>query len=84
MVDSVLDFAFVRIGGSTDSWIRDADAPEAEDTMQDVLFRSLLHLGRFPDPNALAAWLYTVTRNRWRRVRRTHSRFRVTAISLEE
>lgn len=57
---------------------------DAEDTMQDVLFRSLPHLGRFPDPNALAAWLYTVTRNRCRRMRRTHVQPIANALSLEE
>ena len=57
---------------------------DAEDTMQDVLFRSLRHLDRLPDPNALAAWLYTVTRNRCRRMRRTHSEPTLKAISLDE
>ena len=45
---------------------------DAEDTMQDVLFRSLKHLSKVQEPNALAAWLYTVTRNRCRRIRRGH------------
>lgn len=40
---------------------------DAEDTMQEVLFRSIPHLARIQDPRALAVWLYTVTRNRcWR------------------
>jgi RNA polymerase sigma-70 factor (ECF subfamily) len=43
---------------------------DAEDTMQEVLFRSLKHLGKLDDPDALAAWLYTVTRNRCHRMRR--------------
>jgi RNA polymerase sigma-70 factor (ECF subfamily) len=43
---------------------------DAEDTMQEVLFRSLKHLSKLEDPNALAAWLYTVTRNRCHRMRR--------------
>lgn len=43
---------------------------DAEDTMQEVLFRSLKHLGKLESPNALAAWLYTVTRNRCHRMRR--------------
>ncbi len=45
---------------------------DAEDTMQDVLFRSLKHLSKVQEPNALAAWLYTVTRNRCHRIRRGH------------
>lgn len=43
---------------------------DAEDTTQEVLFRSLKHLGKLEGPNALAAWLYTVTRNRCHRMRR--------------
>ena len=43
---------------------------DAEDTAQEVLFRSLKHLSKLEDPNALAAWLYTVTRNRCHRMRR--------------
>ncbi|MFP5237388.1 MAG: sigma-70 family RNA polymerase sigma factor [Acidobacteriota bacterium] len=57
---------------------------DAEDTTQDVLFKSLRHLSRFPDPNALAAWLYTVTRNRCRRIRRTHSSAPARELSLDE
>ena len=43
---------------------------DAEDTAQEVLFRSLKHLGKLEGPNALAAWLYTVARNRCHRMRR--------------
>jgi len=43
---------------------------DAEDTAQDVLFRSLKHLSKLEDSNALAAWLYTVARNRCHRMRR--------------
>jgi RNA polymerase sigma-70 factor (ECF subfamily) len=43
---------------------------DAEDTMQDVLFSSLNHLAKLKEPEELAAWLYTVTRNRCRRMRR--------------
>src|SRR5579864_908484 len=57
---------------------------DAEDTMQDVLLQSLRHLSRFPDPEALAAWLYTVTRNRCRRVRRSPSGAPPKTLSLEE
>lgn len=40
---------------------------DAEDTTQEVLFRSLRHLTKIEEPQALAVWLYTVTRNRcWR------------------
>ena len=43
---------------------------DAEDTMQEVLYRSLGHLAKIHDPQALAVWLYTVTRNRCWRMRR--------------
>ena len=43
---------------------------DAEDTMQEVLSRSLGHLAKIQDPQALAVWLYTVTRNRCWRMRR--------------
>lgn len=43
---------------------------DAEDTMQEVLMRSAPHLARLQDANALAVWLYTVTRNRCWRMRR--------------
>jgi RNA polymerase sigma-70 factor, ECF subfamily len=45
---------------------------DAEDATQEVLFRSLKHLGKLEGPDALAAWLYAVTRNRCRRMRRGH------------
>ena len=56
---------------------------DAEDTMQEVLSRSLQHLVRIEDPSALAVWLYTVTRNRCWRMRRkgTH---RARVVSLDE
>lgn len=57
---------------------------DAEDTMQDVLFRSLEHLARFPDPEALAAWLYTVTKNRCKRIRRPRAQAPAKMMSLEE
>jgi RNA polymerase sigma-70 factor (ECF subfamily) len=44
---------------------------DAEDTMQEVLYRSLRHLARIEEPRALAVWLYTVTRNRCWRMRRS-------------
>jgi RNA polymerase sigma-70 factor, ECF subfamily len=43
---------------------------DAEDTMQEVLYRSLRHLAQIEEPRALAVWLYTVTRNRCWRMRR--------------
>lgn len=57
---------------------------DAEDIMQDVLFQSLGHLSRFPDPGALIAWLYTVTRNRCRRVRRPRAGASARPLSLDE
>ncbi len=57
---------------------------DAEDTMQEVLFRSLKYLAKVPDPAGLAAWLYTVTRNRCRRMRRPQSEARARTFSLDE
>ncbi|HEY3707238.1 MAG TPA: sigma-70 family RNA polymerase sigma factor [Terracidiphilus sp.] len=57
---------------------------DAEDTTQEVLFRSLKHLGKLEDPKALAAWLYTVTRNRCHRMRRSHPEQKVKQLSLDE
>jgi RNA polymerase sigma-70 factor (ECF subfamily) len=57
---------------------------DAEDTMQEVLFRSLKHLAKIQDPRALSVWLYTVTRNRcWRMRRKPASSARQT-VSLDE
>jgi RNA polymerase sigma-70 factor, ECF subfamily len=44
---------------------------DAEDTAQEVLFRSLKHFTKLQEPAALAAWLYTVARNRCWRLRST-------------
>ena len=57
---------------------------DAEDTMQEVLFRSLKHLSKLEGPNALAAWLYTVTRNRCHRMRRGPFEANGKKLSLEE
>jgi RNA polymerase sigma-70 factor, ECF subfamily len=57
---------------------------DAEDTMQEVLFRSLPHLAKIQDPQALAVWLYTVTRNRCWRMRRTPAGAPARALSLDE
>jgi RNA polymerase sigma-70 factor (ECF subfamily) len=47
---------------------------DAEDTMQDVLLKSLPYLRKIESPQALAVWLYKVTRNRcW--MSRRKSRF---------
>jgi RNA polymerase sigma-70 factor (ECF subfamily) len=57
---------------------------DAEDTAQDVLFQSLKHLGKLDGPNALAAWLYTVARNRCHRMRRRHSDSDGRKLSLDD
>ena len=57
---------------------------DAEDTMQEVLFRSLGHLAKIQDPQALAVWLYTVTRNRCWRMRRKSANAPRQTISLDE
>lgn len=36
---------------------------DAEDTMQDVLLKSIPHLAKFDNPKALKVWLYRVTQN---------------------
>lgn len=44
---------------------------DAEDTAQEVLLKSLPHLGKLEDPRALSAWLYTAAKNRcWQRFRK--------------
>ncbi len=57
---------------------------DAEDTSQEVLFRSLKHLPKLGDPSALAAWLYTVTRNRCHRMRSTFDASPARKLSLDE
>jgi RNA polymerase sigma-70 factor (ECF subfamily) len=57
---------------------------DAEDTMQEVLSRSLGHLAKIQDPQALAAWLYTVTRNRCWRMRRKVASAPKHMLSLDE
>ena len=57
---------------------------DAEDTMQEVLFRSLEHLAKIQDPQALAVWLYTVTRNRCWRMRRKPADAPKHILSLDE
>ena len=57
---------------------------DAEDTMQEVLYRSLGHLAKIQDPQALAVWLYTVTRNRCWRMRRKGASAPTHIQSLDE
>jgi len=57
---------------------------DAEDTMQEVLYRSLGHLAKIQDPQALAVWLYTVTRNRCWRMRRKGASAPKHILSLDE
>ena len=57
---------------------------DAEDTMQEVLYRSLRHLAKLEDPRALAVWLYTVTRNRCWRMRRKGPSAPRRILSLDE
>lgn len=57
---------------------------DAEDTMQEVLSRSLAHLSKIQDPKALAVWLYTVTRNRCWRMRRKSVYAPKQTLSLDE
>lgn len=57
---------------------------DAEDTTQEVLYRSLRHLARIDEPRALAVWLYTVTRNRCWRMRKTSRHGARQVLSLED
>lgn len=69
---TVLSFGFKVCGHRED----------AEDTAQEVLLKSLPHLAKLDDPQALAAWLYTAAKNRCWQSRRRASWQR--AVSLEE
>lgn len=57
---------------------------DAEDTMQEVLMRSLPALARIDNPRALSVWLYTVTRNRCWRMRRKGADAARRSFSLDE
>src|ERR1039458_8863599 len=57
---------------------------DAEDTMQEVLSRSLGHLAKIQSPQEMAVWLYTVTRNRCWRMRRKPAHTRANVLSLDE
>src|SRR5437899_2050492 len=57
---------------------------DAEDTMQEVLLKSVPHLPKFDSPKALVVWLYKVAKNRCLMSRR-RSRFAPNReLSLEE
>ena len=57
---------------------------DAQDTMQEALYRSLPHLAKIEDAQALAVWLYTVTRNCCWRMRRKRAGQPEQIASLEE
>jgi len=57
---------------------------DAEDTMQEVLSRSIPHLAKIQTPQQMAVWLYTVTRNRCWRMRRKAAHARANVLSLDE
>jgi RNA polymerase sigma-70 factor, ECF subfamily len=57
---------------------------DAEDTMQEVLSRSVGHLAKIQTPQQMAVWLYTVTRNRCWRMRRKSSHAPANMLSLDE
>jgi RNA polymerase sigma-70 factor, ECF subfamily len=55
---------------------------DAEDTAQEVLLKSLPHLAKLEDSQALSAWLYTAAKNRCWQDRRT-ARYRRT-VGIEQ
>ena len=57
---------------------------DAEDTMQEVLLKSIPHLSKFDSPRALAVWLYKVARNRCISNRRADKNSTAKNISLDE
>src|ERR1017187_9984672 len=57
---------------------------DAEDTMQEVLYRSLGYLSKLKSPEELAVWLYTITRNRCWRMRRKGAHAPAHMLSLDE
>lgn len=57
---------------------------DAEDTMQEVLSRSVGQLAKIQTPQQLAVWLYTVTRNRCWRMRRKPAHAPESLLSLDE
>src|SRR5208337_127913 len=57
---------------------------DAEDTMQEVLSRSIRHLSRIQTPQQMSVWLYTVTRSRCWRMRRKPAHAPSHMLSLDE
>ncbi len=57
---------------------------DAEDTMQEVLVKSLPHLAKFDSSKALAVWLYKVAKNRCLMNRRKSKFAPKVELSLEE
>jgi RNA polymerase sigma-70 factor, ECF subfamily len=57
---------------------------DAEDTMQEVLLKSIPHLPRFDSPKALVVWLYKVAKNRCLMNRRKSKFAPAHELSLEE
>jgi len=57
---------------------------DAEDTMQEVLFKSVPYLSRFDSPRALLVWLFKVAKNRCLMSRRRSKFAPKSALSLEE
>lgn len=57
---------------------------DAEDTMQDVLVKSIPHLPKFENPKALVVWLYTVAKNQCLMSRRRSKFAPKQELSLEE
>jgi RNA polymerase sigma-70 factor (ECF subfamily) len=57
---------------------------DAEDTMQEVLVKSVPYLAKFDSPKALVVWLYKVAKNRCLMSRRTSKFAPKENISLEE
>ena len=57
---------------------------DAEDTMQEVLLKSVPHLPKFDSPKALVVWLYKVAKNRCLMSRRRSKFAPKQELSLEE
>jgi len=57
---------------------------DAEDTMQEVLLKSVPHLSKFDSPKALVVWLYKVAKNRCLMSRRRSKFAPNPDLSLEE
>ena len=57
---------------------------DAEDTMQEVLLKSVPQLPKFDSPKALLVWLYKVAKNRCLMSRRKSKFAPIQALSLEE